>query len=52
MLNDYFEWNEMQKRYSLLELFRLLSFQGRDTKLDRGLPKNQYTEIIIFCELM
>ena len=24
-------------------LFRLLSFQQRDTKLDRFLPKNQYT---------
>jgi hypothetical protein len=29
---------------NIVELFRLSSFHERDTKLDRSLSKNQYTE--------
>ena len=38
---ELLEYQSIQSYW--LELFRLLSFQERDTKLDRFLPKNQYT---------
>ena len=48
-MNDNLICEECSEEFSTkndykVELFWLLSFQGRDTKLDRFLPKNQYSK--------
>ncbi len=38
------EWGKILTSYLSLWQYRLWSFQGRDTKLERILPKNQHTQ--------